>query len=135
MIHCVQHGDFQYKWLHNVLVVTYSGCWNVQAVHALHQTLAANWQAKSVQRWAMLTDASHWEGGTPEVLDAWWVFFEDAVAHGMCTVTDILPSHFHALLVQSLAERAARSVTYQRSENIQAAKLWLAQQGFDITQH
>ncbi|QLI81601.1 hypothetical protein HZU75_08685 [Chitinibacter fontanus] len=64
MIHCVQHGEFQYKWQHNVLVVTYTGSWNVQAVHALHQTVAANWQARPEQRWAMLTDASHWEGGT-----------------------------------------------------------------------
>jgi hypothetical protein len=135
MVHLVQHGDFHSQWRGDVLIVTYTGSWNLQAVQALHASLLPSWQARAGKPWAMLTDASRWEGGTPEVLDEWWLFFEDAVKHGMSTVTDILPSHFHALVVQALAERASKLAHYQRSQDIKSASAWLAQQGFNLAAH
>lgn len=125
-----QHGNFTLGWRGAVLVVTYMDTWNEEAVVALHAAARAAWSERPGTTWAMLTDASRWDGGTPEVLERWWEFFSDAVANGMTTVTDILPSSFHALLVKALAERASSMTTYCSSKDLDSAFEWLAQQGF-----
>ncbi|QLG89136.1 hypothetical protein HQ393_13280 [Chitinibacter bivalviorum] len=128
----VQHGEFQLRWQGDVLIVTYSGLWNEQAVIALRSAVMPAWLARGGEPWAMLTNAAHWEGGTPEVLEAWWGFFEECVSYGLLAVTDILPSHFHALVVKSLAERASQLVNYRRSNSMSDAARWLAEQGFPM---
>lgn len=125
-----QHGSFTMAWNGPILVVTYQDTWNEEAVIALHAAARAAWTNCPLPQWAMLTNASQWDGGTPEVLHRWWNFFEDAVQHGMATVTDILPTSFHALLVKGLADRASSMVCYQRSANLAEAYLWLKSQGY-----
>lgn len=125
-----QHGSFTMAWNGPILVVTYQDAWNEEAVIALHAAARAAWTNCPLPQWAMLTNASQWDGGTPEVLHRWWNFFEDAVQHGMTTVTDILPTSFHALLVKGLADRASSMVCYQRSENLAEAYRWLKSQGY-----
>ena len=125
-----QHGSFTLEWNGPILHVTYSDLWNEEAVLALHAAARAAWVERGYAQWAMLTDARQWEGGTPEVLARWWVFFADAVANGMTTVTDILPSTFHAAVVAGLAERASAMATYHRGENMADAFAWLATKGF-----
>lgn len=125
-----QHGSFTMAWNGPILVVTYQDTWNEEAVIALHAAARAAWTNCPLPQWAMLTNASQWDGGTPEVLHRWWNFFEDAVQHGMATVTDILPTSFHALLVKGLADRASSMVCYQRSANLAEAYRWLKSQGY-----
>lgn len=125
-----QHGQYQIHWQRPVLLVRYEGTWNEQAVIALHAEARAMWQDWPPGPWAMLTDATHWDGGTPEVFVRWAAFFEDAVRHGMTTVTDVLPSHFHELLVRRLAEQASRMALHRTSHSLPEAWAWLAAQGF-----
>ena len=127
-----QHGSFTLVWQGDVMLVTYTDTWNLQAVQALHEAALRTWEQRGMRPWAMLTDASQWDGGTPEVFALWWKFFEDAVAHGMQAVTDILPTHFHALIVKDLAERAARLAIYRPSENVAQARAWLASLGYSL---
>lgn len=126
-----QHGSFSLIWNGPILVVAYQELWNVEAVVALHAEARDAWSQRGSMPWAMLTDASQWEGGTPEVLERWWVFFGDAVANGLTTVTDILPTSFHALVIQDLADRASSMANYKRSEGRADAFAWLASQGFE----
>ena len=125
-----QHGSFTMAWNGPILVVTYKDVWNVEAVVALHAAARAAWLANPLPQWAMLTNASDWEGGTPEMLERWWTFFGDAVQNGLSTVTDLLPTSFHALIVKGLAERAASMVQYQRSNDLSEAYRWLESRGF-----
>lgn len=117
-------------WNGPVLVVCYMDTWNVEAVVALHQSVQQGWTERPAPRWAMLSDLSGWDGATPETLDRWWVFFDDCVANGLTTVTDIFSSRFHGLLVDNIAKRASAWVNYRRSDNRAEAFTWLAQQGF-----
>lgn len=125
-----QHGRYAIHWQPPVLLVRYEGAWNEQAVIALHAEARALWATLPPGPWAMLTDATQWEGGTPEVFARWTAFFEDAVRHGLTTVTDVLPSHFHELLVRDLAAQASRLARHRTSRNLAEAWTWLAEQGF-----
>lgn len=125
-----QHGEYHIEWREPILWVRYQGTWNVQAVEALHAEVRSFWTQDPQRRWAMLTDAREWEGGTPEVFARWWDFFTDAVAHGLDAVSDVLPSSFHALLVRDLAERAQAITRFQHSASVQEAQAWLASQGY-----
>jgi hypothetical protein len=51
----------------------------------------------------------------------WTFFFGDAVQNGITTVTDLLPTGFHALIVKGLVERAASMVRYQRNKDFSEA--------------
>lgn len=126
-----QHGRFTMNWRGSILVVRYMDTWNVETVVALHQ---AAQQARSncpTPQWAMLSDLSQWDGATPEALDRWWEFFDDGVANGLTTVTDVFSTSFHGLLVDGIAKRASAWVNYWRSDSQAEAFIWLAQQGFD----
>ncbi|MDT8990849.1 hypothetical protein RQP54_08210 [Curvibacter sp. APW13] len=125
-----QHGLFSMAWNGPILVVRYLDTWNMEAVLALHQAAQSAWTARTFPQWAMLSDLSHWDGATPETLERWWVFFDDCVAQGLTTVTDIFSSQFHGLLVESVAQRASALVNYRRSDNRTEAFSWLAAQGF-----
>lgn len=130
-MHLRQHGRYELHWQAPVLLVRYEGVWNEQAVIALHADACALWQTWPPGPWAMLSDATHWDGGTPEVFERWTAFFQDAVRHGMTAVTDVLPSHFHELLVRELAEKAAREARHHTSHSLAEAWGWLATQGFE----
>ncbi len=133
MANRLQHGAYSLDWQGDVLVAQYVGAWNEFAAKAMHEDAAALWLARQGKSWALLSDARTWEGGTPETFEIWWQFFADGVAHGMQAVTDVLPSHFHTLLVRSLAERASQLTTYKNSQTIAEAYAWLAEQGFKTT--
>ena len=125
-----QHGSFSLQWQGDVLRARYQGCWNEVCAQRLHREALALWQQRGSERpWGLLSDASDWEGATPEALAAWWAFFEDGVRHGMTAVTDVLPSHFHEAMVRAQAQRAAALVAYRHSPDIDAAMAWLAEQG------
>ncbi|HRK40276.1 MAG TPA: hypothetical protein PK347_18025 [Burkholderiaceae bacterium] len=125
-----QHGFYSLGWNGSILVVRYMDTWNVEAAVALHQAAQQAWMNRPASTWAMLSDLSQWEGATPETLDRWWQFFDDGVANGLTTVTDIFSTRFHGLLVDSIAKRASAWVNYRRSDNEAEAFEWLAQQGF-----
>ena len=125
-----QHGLYSMDWNGAVLMVHYMDTWNVEAVMALHQAAQQAWINRPAPHLAILSDLSLWDGATPETLDRWWVFFDDCVSNGLTTVTDIFPSRFHGLLVDSIAQRASERVNYRRSDNQAEAFKWLAQQGF-----
>ncbi|MDC8784997.1 hypothetical protein [Roseateles koreensis] len=110
--------------------VSYIGAWNVEAVLALHADAKKLWGVFNDEPWAMLTDATLWDGGTPDVFQRWWEFFTDAASHGMTTVTDVLPSSFHAVMVKDLAQKASQISNYRHSANIEEAVRWLGSQGF-----
>ena len=124
-----QHGQYRLSWQGDILIAHYSGAWNEVAVRNLHRDARALWQQHGGQSWGMLSDLRDWDGATPEALTLWWVFFEDAVQHGMRVVTDILPSHFHEAMVKELAERAGRLATYCHHRELQPGLDWLAAQG------
>lgn len=124
------HGNFEILWCPPVLVVRYEGAWNEQAVLALHEQARVIWREPIDGAWAMLTDATQWEGATPEAFGRWWDFFADAVSHGMVAVTDVLPSHFHEVLVKDLAVRAGQLARHRTSHDLADAWEWLADQGF-----
>lgn len=124
-----QHGLFAMEWNGPILVVSYMDTWNLQAAEALHKAAQQAWKARTTQQWAMLSDLRRWEGATPDTLQRWWTFFDDAVANGLSTVTDIFPTHFHALMVEQVAQRAATMVNYRHSDDRHAAFAWLAEQG------
>ena len=125
-----QHGFFTIEWQGPVLVVRYLDTWNLVAVEALHREARQAWAARTTTHWAMLSDLRAWDGATPDSLERWWGFFDDAVAHGLTTVTDIFSTQFHGLLVESVAQRAGALVHYHRSGHPAAAWEWLAAQGF-----
>lgn len=128
-----QHGKFTLEWQGDVLIAHYGGAWNEVAVVNLHRQACALWTARaSGRRWGMLSDLREWDGATPEAMERWWEFFADAAAHGLSAVTDVMPSHFHEVLVRSLAERASRLVTYKTSVNLESGLAWLAAQGLAI---
>lgn len=127
-----QHGTYSLEWQGDILVTRLVGEWNDVAARNMHRDARALWQARNGQAWGLLTDAREWGGGTPECFDAWWAFFEAGVAAGMVAATDILPSMLHALIVSELAERARRMVRYRRSQNIDDALAWLAEQDLQI---
>lgn len=124
------HGQFEILWHPPVLLVRYEGAWNEQAALALHAQARLIWQEPIDGAWAMLTDATQWEGATPEAFARWWEFFADAVQHGMVAVTDVLPSHFHEVLVKDLAVRASQLARHRTSADLTEAWDWLATQGF-----
>ena len=124
------HGQFEILWHPPVLLVRYGGAWNEQAALALHAQARLIWQEPIDGAWAMLTDATQWEGATPEAFARWWEFFADAVQHGMVAVTDVLPSHFHEVLVKDLAVRASQLARHRTSADLTEAWDWLATQGF-----
>ncbi len=124
------HGEFSLAWHGDVLLVTYSEDWNRQAVLALHKTAKAAWAEPPRRPWAMFSDARHWTGSSDEVFDQWWVFYQDAVANGMTTVTDVLPSKFHELMVQDLFAQARTIANYHHCHSMDEAWQWLASQGF-----
>lgn len=124
------HGQFEILWHPPVLLVRYEGAWNEQAALALHAQARLIWQEPIDGAWAMLTDARQWEGATPEAFARWWEFFADAVQHGMVAVTDVLPSHFHEVLVKDLALRASHLARHRTSADLTEAWDWLASQGF-----
>lgn len=126
------HGEFTLAWHGDVLLVTYAKVWNPQAVQALHHAAQAMWSPPPRRPWAMLTDARDWLGSSPEVFERWWIFYQDAVANGMSTVTDVLPSRFHELVVKDLMARAAAVTTFRHSHDMEEAWQWLALQGFGL---
>lgn len=125
-----QHGLFSMAWNGPVLVVRYLETWNLEAAEALHRAARLAWTDRKAQQWAMLSDLSQWDGATPETLERWWQFFDDCVAHGLTTVTDIFSTQFHGLLVESVAQRASAVVNYHRSYDRAEAFAWLSAQGF-----
>ena len=128
-----QHGRFTLEWQGEVLIARYGDAWNEVAVVNLHRQARALWSARPAgSRWGMLSDLREWDGATPEALERWWQFFADAAAHGMVAVTDVMPSHFHELLVRSLAERASRLALYRTSPSLERGLKWLAEQGLAI---
>jgi hypothetical protein len=129
----VQHGAYHLDWQGDVLIAQYIGAWNEIAAKSMHQEAALLWTARNGKPWALLSDARTWEGGTSETFEAWWAFFADGVAHGLVCVTDILPSHFHALIVKDLADRSRQMATYKNSRDLPEAVQWLAEQGFCLT--
>ena len=124
------HGEFSLAWCGDVLLVTYSGDWNRQAVLALHEAAMAAWASPPRRPWAMLSDARDWTGSSDEVFEQWWIFYQDAVAHGMTTVTDVLPSKFYELMVKDLFAQAKAIANYHHSHSIDEAWKWLAGHGF-----
>lgn len=112
------------------MIVRYEGAWNEQAALALHAQARLIWQEPNEGPWAMLTDATQWEGATPETFDRWWEFFADAVRHGLVAVTDVLPSHFHEVIVKDLAVRASKLARHHTSRDLAEAWDWLASEGF-----
>lgn len=125
-----QHGSFSLQWHGDVLWARYQGCWNEICAQRLHGQAQELWQQRGSGRpWGLLSDARDWEGATPEALAAWWAFFEDAVAHGMTAVTDVLPSHFHEAMVREQAQRAMALANYRHSPDVDSAMAWLAEQG------
>lgn len=124
-----QHGRFALQWQGDVLMARYEGSWNEVAAQNLHRQARELWQQRGPKPWGLLSDALDWEGATPEALQAWWLFFEDAAGHGMVAATDILPSGLHGAMVRDLALRAASLVSYQASESVEAGLRWLAGQG------
>lgn len=126
-----QHGAYTLSWQGRVLVARYEGAWNEVCARNLHHEARRLWEQHGQGLpWALLSDATDWEAGTPEALAAWWVFFEDAVHHGLKAATDILPTQLHAVIVQALAERAGRLVSYRRSPGQAEGLAWLQAQGF-----
>ena len=125
-----QHGLFSMDWKGPVLVVCYLDTWNMETVLALHQAARQAWTERTAPQWDMLSDLSQWDGATPETLERWWGFFDDCVANGLTTVTDIFSTQFHGLLVESVAQRASALVNYRRSLNRHEAFAWLGEQGF-----
>ena len=123
-----QHGSYTLHWQGNILLASYFGTWNEIAAQHLHRDALLLWQAHGHKPWALLSDGRQWEGGTAEALDIWWQFFEDALRHGMCAVTDIMPSRFHARMVSPLAQRASQLTRYTCSHDLDAALAWLDQQ-------
>ena len=127
-----QHGAYSLRWQGDILMATYSGAWNEVAAKNLHREARAMWAGREASPWGLLSDALDWDGGTPEALHAWWEFFEDGVKHGMVAVTDVLPSHFHAVMVRDLAERALRLAPYRNSASIEDGLAWLGEQGLKV---
>lgn len=123
-----QHGSYTLNWQGNILLVSYFGTWNDIAVKHLHRDALLLWQAHGEKPWALLSDGRQWESATAEALDAWWLFFEEGLRHGMCAVTDIMPSNFHAMMVSPLAQRASQLTRYTHSHDYDAAIAWLNQQ-------
>ena len=128
--HLPPHGDFSLAWREDVLFVTYSKDWNRQAVLALHEAAKAAWVDPPRRPWAMFSDARDWTGSSDEVFNQWWIFYQDAVANGMTTVTDVLPSKFHELMVKDLFVQAKTIANYHHSHSMDEAWQWLASQGF-----
>ena len=128
-----QHGLFSMTWNGPILVVRYLETWNLETVVALHQAARLAWADRAGAQWAMLSDLRQWDGATPDTLERWWTFFDDAVTHGLTTVTDIFSTKFHGLLVDSVAQRASAVVNYRRSANPADGFAWLAAQGFAAT--
>lgn len=130
MRNLAQHGTYHLDWQGDVLIARYVGAWNELAAQNMHQEAMGLWAARKGKPWALLSDARSWDCGSSETFEAWWAFFADAVAHDLVCVTDILPSHFHALMVQDLRERGSQLVNYHNSQSLPEALAWLAQQGF-----
>jgi hypothetical protein len=129
--HSNQHGNFQLTWKGSVLLAEYEGVWNEIAARNMHQQAKILWELQEKGPWALISDASKWDGATLATLDLWWIFFEDAVAHGLAVVTDILPSQFHAAMVSPLAERASKIAKYRCSKDLDDAYTWLEKEGFN----
>lgn len=127
-----QHGSYSLDWQGDVLIARYAGEWNEVAATNLHRDARDLWQARVGRPWGLLSDASEWGGATPQALDAWWGFFEDAVAHGLSAATDILPSRLHEMMVNSMLERARPMIRFHRSQSVEEAWAWLASEGFSI---
>jgi hypothetical protein len=128
-----QHGSYSLCWKGDVLLACYIGAWNEVAARNLHRDALALWQQRGPQPWGLLSDAREWEAGTPEALDAWWVFFEDATRHGMVAVTDVMPSRFHRHMVQAMADRASQLVNYRASPDVEDGLTWLASTGLRVS--
>ena len=126
----MQHGAYHLDWQGDVLIAKYVGVWNEIAAKKMHQDAKQLWSIRNKKPWALLSDARSWEGGTAETFEAWWAFFADAAANGLVCVTDILPSHFHSLIVKDLADRSSQLATYKTSKSLPEALDWLARQGF-----
>lgn len=124
------HGEFTLAWRGNVLFVTYRNDWNREAVKALHTAAKAAWANPPQRPWAMFSDCRDWTGSSQEVFDEWWIFYQDAVANGMTTVTDVLPSALYEAMVKQLYSRAVTLANYRHCRSVEEAWSWLAEQGF-----
>jgi hypothetical protein len=123
-----QHGRYELSWHGDILVARYIGLWNEVAAEHLHKDALELWQARGSAPWALLSDGREWEGGSKLTLETWWLFFADAVEHGMIAVTDILPTSFHKVMVSPIAARASQQVPYTQSRTVEEAIEWLNQQ-------
>ncbi len=127
------HGEFKLYWQGDVFVVEYFDTWNDVTARQLLQQALPMWQQHGSRDWGLLSDARLWTGATPEAIEAWWVFFEAGVQHGMKAFTGLLSSELHVRLVETLSQRASQLVPYQRSQDLPSAFTWLQQQGISVS--